>query len=1150
MSKFDTQSVSATQNQLGKGVFRTMVLVTLMLLTIGINALQAQLTGTKNIPGDYADLALAITDLNTQGVGAGGVVLNLVAGNPQTAPAGGYTITTLTGSVANTITIQGNTNTITASSALTAGSLTDAIFKIIGTDFVTIQGFNMQENVLNTVTAAATNNMTEWGVALLYTTVTDNAQNCTIRNNTITLNRTYQNTFGIYANATHTATAISTSATGTGAGGGNSGLKIYGNTVSNVNLGIVVVGPTAAADANNSVDVGGTGGVQANTVTNFGTTGTFSSYVNVSGTVNGILVRNSININISFNTITSSVGGTIAGTLNGIQVPTSSSTPTGTFTNTINNNNISLQSAVAAGAINGITYPSGSASTTSTLNVNNNNFQTFGHTIAASGTIIFISVASTNQFTNINSNTFTNISVNTTGSVTFISQSFTAPATGTKTTNNNAIVTAFNKTGAGGTVTFIIDNGSTVTGAISTCQNNNFSNGTLTGATGITGISYTDGGTAPTRIVTGNIINNWTTGAGTVNAMNFTYWNGVSSLSNNTVTNISGQSGITGITIGSTINTATSVTISSNTINNLSSTGTGGAVIGISCSNTSSLVNITNNTINTLSSTGAVAVSGISVSGATNTNVFKNKIYDLSGSNASSTVNGILISAGTLVNAYNNLIGDLRTPAANAANPLNGINVTGGTTVNLSYNTVQLNATSSGALFGSSAVNASTTPTLTLRNNVFVNLSTAVGAPAFTAAYRRSTTTLTSYAAASNNNLFFAGTPSATNLIFFDGTNSDQTLGAYKTRVAPRDALSVTENPTFLSTTGSSANFLHIDPTVATQIESGATNIAGITDDYDGITRQGNPGYAGTGSAPDMGADEGNFVLLDILPPSITYALIPAICSAADIPLNGVAISDASGVPVAGALVPRIYYKKNAGAWFSQAGTLATGTGTNGTWNFTIVVADMGGIVAGDVVSYYVIAQDIAAPINIASNPAGVVATDVNTVTTPPGTPNTATFVVPLANTYTVGPTGTYASVTAAVSAVLTNGLTAPVIFELQSTYTSAGETFPIVLGTTNACGSGLTATNTVTIRPETGATNLSINGTNVGPTFNINTGNWWRIDGRPGGVGTAKELSITNNNVAGQAIQFINEGSNNQQLGYQRHLDFGITKCPLLNIK
>ena len=50
--------------------------------------------------------------------------------------------------------------------------------------------------------------MTEWGVALLYVTTTDGAQNNTIQNNTITLNRTYQNTFGIYSNSTHSATAV------------------------------------------------------------------------------------------------------------------------------------------------------------------------------------------------------------------------------------------------------------------------------------------------------------------------------------------------------------------------------------------------------------------------------------------------------------------------------------------------------------------------------------------------------------------------------------------------------------------------------------------------------------------------------------------------------------------------------------------------------------------------------------------------------------------------------------------------------------------------------------------------------------------------------------------------------------------------------
>ena len=269
---------------------RILVLASMLLVAASTTSLHAQITGTKNIPGDYADLAAAIADLNAVGVGAGGVTLNLVAGNPQTGPVGGYSITTLTGTAANTITLQGNGNTITANGGLTAGALNDGIFKIIGADWVTITGFTMQENAANLITAAATNNMTEWGVAILYTTTTDGSQNCTIQNNTISLNRVYQNTFGVYSNSTHAAATIATSATATGANGGNHNLVVRANTISNVNIGIVVVGPTAAADQNLSITVGGNAAADGNTISNYGTTGTFSGYANVSGTVNGILI--------------------------------------------------------------------------------------------------------------------------------------------------------------------------------------------------------------------------------------------------------------------------------------------------------------------------------------------------------------------------------------------------------------------------------------------------------------------------------------------------------------------------------------------------------------------------------------------------------------------------------------------------------------------------------------------------------------------------------------------------------------------------------------------------------------------------------------------------------------------------------------------
>src|SRR4030095_8979833 len=130
-----------------------------------------------------------------------------------------------------------------------------------------------------------------------------------------------------------------------------------------------------------------------------------------------------------------------------------SSTPTGTFTNTINNNSISVRSGNASGTMVGITVPSGSASATSSLVINNNDFNTFGHAVAGSGAITFITSASTHLNLTVANNTFTNINVNTTGSVTFISHSYVMPAGGTQMISNNAIVTAFNKSGAGGTVT-------------------------------------------------------------------------------------------------------------------------------------------------------------------------------------------------------------------------------------------------------------------------------------------------------------------------------------------------------------------------------------------------------------------------------------------------------------------------------------------------------------------------------------------------------------------------------------------------------------------------------------------------------------------------------------------------------------------------
>ncbi len=850
------------QFNLKRWAFSLLLLISCSLLS---NKTFAQLTGVKNVPGDYADLALAITDLNTQGVGAGGVTINLVAGNPQTAPAGGYSITA-SGTVANPITFTGNANIVTAP-AQTAGQLFDGVVKIVGGDFITIQGFTLNEHAILPVTAAATNNMTEWGIALLYATTTNGCQNVSILNNTIALGATYQNAFGIYANSTHAAGTPTTSASATTVTGGNNNLSIKGNTISSVNMGIVVVGPTAATDHNDVVTIGGTTAPEGNTIT-FGLTSGISAFANVSGTVNGILVRNSKNATVSRNSLTSN-GTVTAGTLNGIQFPLFSNAPTGTFTQNVNNNSISLRSNIIAGVINGIQLNGTSASITSSVNVNDNNFFNFDHaTATGTGVVTFISQVGSHLNTSISNNTFSNITLKTTGAVTFVAHSYTMPANGTQVFNNNSIVTQFTKSGAGGAIVGFTTNGSSPNTSTATYTNNNFSNVTFSGAATFVLINNTDGGAGSAKTITGNVLNNITGGTGGITGMNLAYFGNVNSLiSNNSLSNITSQGTIVGFNIGNSASGASPAVFRNNSINSFTSNGVGGTVTGIFTSNTGSAVLFENNTIHSLSSTFGGNVIGINVGGGL-PQISRNKIYNLSNSNANPGVFGVFVSAATTPVIVNNVIGDLKAPNANAANPVIGINITSGSLttpgVSVINNSVYLDATSVGALFGTSAISASVTPFVTLNNNLFINNSTFNGT-GITAAYRRSGVSLTTYNIASNRNSFFAGTPGANNLLFFDGTTGDQTFVAYQLRLllagisADGNSFSETQpyaTTYFTSLTGSSVDYLKPAPATVTQAESGATNIPGIIVDYANITRQGNAGYVGTGTAPDCGAFE------------------------------------------------------------------------------------------------------------------------------------------------------------------------------------------------------------------------------------------------------------------------------------------------------
>lgn len=121
----------------------------------------------------------------------------------------------------------------------------------------------------------------------------------------------------------------------------------------------------------------------------------------------------------------------------------------------------------------------------------------------------------------------------------------------------------------------------------------------------------------------------------------------------------------------------------------------------------------------------------------------------------------------------------------------------------------------------------------------------------------------------------------------------------------------------------------------------------------------------------------------------------------------------------------------------------------------------------------------------------------------------TTTGIAP--GTYTVGPTGNYTSITAVLSQLSACALTGAYIFELQSTYVSTVETFPLTI----PLYTGSSAVNTVTFRPQTAGSNRIITGAVAACLIDLNAARYIIFDGRAGGIGTGKDLTIINTNTA-----------------------------------
>ena len=956
-----------------------------MMALIFSSQTRAQLSGTKTVCNagcDYATIASAVTALNAAGVGAGGVTFEVSSGHTETSSA--MINLTATGTASKPITfinIGGSTNP--KITGYTGSGTMDGIFVLSGSDYVTIDGIDVEENSANTTTA----NQMEWGYALLKKSASSTPDGCSynvIKNCNITLKKANNGTAGLVAGcvgiymANHIfngTTSYAYTDTVTHSSNFN---QFFSNTISNVYNGIYATGYSST---NATYDVGNRFGIigRGNTITNFGGAATVCQAIYVTANNRVFIDGNIIN-----------GGAMCTSTLYGIYALTGTNS-----TIRIRNNSVTLSpvQATTTSAYSGTSYAIfnsvGSSGTNNLVEITDNKVLNCDFSNSSSSTIYGIYNTGSgytvrmdrNQYIN---NTFGSTVLSCTGSHYLFYYSATNTNAGSVSSMSNNSVKNYNRVnitgGAGGTTyaNYIFGGGMTFAIKADTVQNNTYWSTTGT----IANMYISSSGSGLYNVSENVLTNNARIGATTGTSYLF-YWGG-STTSINRCFN--------------------------NTIGNL--------------------------TVPTSGFTGIIY--GIYFNGSTDQNyIYGNKIYDINAGGG--TVYGISNTYG-IANIYNNIVGNLTATYSNNNPAIRGIDVGAGTANNVYYNTVYIPSTSStGASFGSAAFYTSTTIQTRFNNNIFINKATP-GSSGKSVAHWRNGISPDKIDVNSQSNILYAGSPSATKLIYWDLTLGCQTMATYKRRLKIAEMGSMSEDVPFASTTGTDANFLHIDASTGTNVESNGYNVFGYTDDFDNTKRQGNTGYSGSGSAPDIGADEGNFssTTSDQFPAAWYNVSAPVSCYSTSRTIVAT-IVDKGGVPISGATVPRCYYKKGkSGSFQSVAGTLASGTRFNGVWNFTINYSSFSSFASGDTAYAFVIAQDSATTPNISCFPAGATASSVNSVSVyPRDTFYFRNTGAGMGGTYTVGKTGAnYSTIGAAVTAITTAGLCSPVVVDiLPGTY-------------------------------------------------------------------------------------------------------------------
>jgi hypothetical protein len=1002
------------------------VMLLVLVTTFFASASFAQaLSGVKTIDpngsgaNNYESFHSAIESLNINGVGSGGVTFNIPAGlifNEKDSM-----VITATGTAANPIIFQktgSGQNPIVASDydgiyplgTATTTALNghgDAVIKLIGTSYITFDGLTIRDALGKTTNKGKM----EYGIYLCKTTSTltpTYASACkfvTIKNCTIILDKNNVNSTGIVSlNRERNAKVAVNPVLATDTTGNLVNIIVTNNRIQNCYHGINFDGtahltPTVTTStaeltsrkkdrniviSNNSISNFGGGSALAVGIYN---TNISNAYIEnnlitggafTSGNIGGIIAGGGFNssVNINNNTVSlvamlSSAFGIQAGVGGGSVSTTAAGSyynASGTLTNIVNiNNNRFINNRIDNNSsYQGITAAS---MIPSQLNINNNlianNTKDGGGTVFA----IAINTSARGIVTNVNNNIIrdnkiTSNVLTTTTTPAFQMFTIAAPHTldVTKTFNQrftlsgnliqNNGVEFRGQTTRTATIFGYAISANSVTRVIQDFRNN-----TIKGL-----------------YVTGN-----SSGSSTVTAYSF----GGAQSSSGTV-----------LTLPIAITRFNNNTIDSIYVNKVPETGQAATVLPGS----GLITGITANTFDTLY-------------------MFNNKISNLYANGINSTVRGLITTSGFVLQIYNNTISELYAPITRSTqnSSLTGMDLTTSSTsgrILVANNTVYLdnNNTDTLSKHRSAAVyTVSGTNNIRLVNNIFVNKSKG-NKNTFHVAHMRSSSDFTNMRTTgflSGRNVYFAGATASQSksayALMVGSTDTLFTLNQYQSAATPADTSSFAEDVPFVNTATAPYN-LNLATTTATFAANRALPVTfntsvGVKTDFDNNSR--------STTTPDIGAYEGAYTFRnsDFNLPILSYTNItspsPMTSLASSFTILSATIVDyGSGVNVANGTKPRFYYRiykkntaladnfyntndKTTGGWkFVEPTTITTPSGgvPNSLFNYSIDSSKLQNYTQGDSIEYFVIAQDLAATPNIASNKLTVFTTTPSSV--------------------------------------------------------------------------------------------------------------------------------------------------------------------------